>query len=72
MKQTNQADVFRCALAVYTRAMQHHNVPVSEDAIVRLAISTDYAVQFAVDESEMVTFIFSDGSRAIVAPATTH
>lgn len=72
MKQTNQADTFRCALAVFTRAMQHNNVPVTEDAIVRLAIACDYAVQFAIDESEMVTFIFTDGSRAIVAPATTH
>jgi hypothetical protein len=72
IKKTTKADVFRCALAAFSQEMLNHQLVATPDQIARLSISVDERVQFSIDETEMVTFIFTDGSRAIVAPATQH
>ena len=72
MKRSTKADIFRCAVAVFTQEMFNHQLTPTPDQIVRLSISVDECVQFHIDPSEMVTFVFTDGSRATVAPTTQH
>jgi hypothetical protein len=63
-----KADTFKYAVSVFSREMARLAMPPTNDQIVRLSIATDAGVQFSIDQSESVTFIFSDGSRAIVHP----
>jgi hypothetical protein len=72
MKLTTNADTFRCAVTVFLQEMQRHQMNPTNDQIVRLGIAVDNDVQFSMDESETVIFVFSDGSRAVVRPHPIH
>jgi hypothetical protein len=72
VKRTTQADTFRYALHVFVQQMLQHQLTPTNDQIVRLGLAVDDAVQFSIDQSETVIFIFSDGSRAVIYPETTH
>jgi hypothetical protein len=72
MKRTTKADTFKSAVAVFSQEMRRHGMNPTNDMIVRLGITVDVDVQFSMDESETVAFLFSDGSRAIVTPHPIH
>lgn len=71
-KHPNFAQLFASAFATFEQAI--HPIPPSPDSIIRLAIAADKMVQFHLNEALAVTFVFSDGSRAVLDPAqlTTH
>jgi hypothetical protein len=72
MTRLTKADTFKCAVAVFSEEMRRHNMNPTNDMIVRLGIATDDLVQFSMDRSESVTFVFSDGSRAVVHAHIIH
>lgn len=68
----NLAQLFASAFTVFEKAISP--AQPSPDSIIRLAIAADKMVQFHLNETLAVTFVFSDGSRAVLDPAklTTH
>ena len=71
-KRTTQADAFKCAVAVFSQEMRRHNINPTNDQIVRLSIAVDNDVQFSMGRDETVSFVFSDGSRAVVHSHIIH
>jgi len=72
MTNPTKAQTFQCAFAVYEQAL--YPLQPTEQSIINLSLAVDRMVQFGISRDLAVTFIFSDGSRAIVAPrqTTTH